>query len=80
VPRFAGLIAYGVTAWSFVIELLRTGTNLNHWILDTSVFTHVAFAPAADPKWHTAWVLIAIGILLTGAGFGAFNRRDLAAE
>jgi ABC-2 type transport system permease protein len=80
VPRLTTVITYGVIAWSFLVELLASGTNLNHWFLDTSVFNHVAFAPAADPKWGAGLVLIAIGAALAVAGAMAFNRRDLATE
>jgi len=79
-PRFTTVITYGVIAWSFLIELLGTGTNINHWLLDTSVFNHVAFTPAADPKWAAAWVLVALGAALTMLGALAFNNRDLANE
>jgi ABC-2 type transport system permease protein len=79
-PRFTTLVTYGVIAWSFIVQLLASGTKLNHWLLDTSVFAHVAFAPAADPRWGPGWVFIALGACLALTGALAFNRRDLASE
>jgi len=79
-PRLTTTLAYGVIAWSFIIELLSSGTNISHWIRDTSVFTHIAFAPAADPRWGPALILLALGAGLALIGALAFNRRDLASE
>jgi len=80
IPRLTTVIAYGVIAWSFVVQLLSSGTKLNHWVLDTSVFAHVAFAPAAYPKWQAGWMLVALGALLAAIGAWVFQRRDLASE
>ncbi len=80
IPRLTSLIAYGVIAWSFVIQLLGSGLNLNHWILDTSIFTHIALSPAIDPKWGNNTVMTIIGLTLILIGAVAFNRRDLANE
>lgn len=79
-PRLTTVVTYGVIAWSFLIEMLSSGLNVNHWLLDTSVFNHIAFAPAADPKWTAAAILVILGTLLTVIGALAFNRRDLANE
>ncbi len=79
-PRFTSVIAYGVIVWSFIVQLLSSGTNLSHWLLDTSIFTHVAFAPATDPKWSAGWILILLGVLIASIGAFVFNRRDLASE
>jgi ABC-2 type transport system permease protein len=79
-PRFTTVVAYGIVAWSFLIQLLSSGVNLSHWILDTAIFTHVALAPAADPKWGTNVVLVGLGLALCLIGGIAFNNRDLANE
>lgn len=73
-------MAYGIIAWSFLIDIVSSGINLNHYILDTSVLTHVNFAPASAPKWGTAVNLIIIGIVLALLGAWRFNNRDLASE
>jgi ABC-2 type transport system permease protein len=75
-PRFTTLIAYGVIAWSFLVQLLASGSKISHWVLDTFVFAHISFAPAVDPRWGPAWILIILGALLATGGALAFNRRD----
>ncbi len=79
-PRHTTLVGYGVVAWSFMMQLLSSGINLNHWLLDTAILHHVALAPALDPTWHTDITLVAIGLVLAVIGMAAFNRRDLQAE
>lgn len=80
VPRFTTFIAYGVIAWSFLIQLLSSGTTFNHWLLDTSVLQHVSLAPAASPNWAEAAILsgLGLGAALIGAAF--FKRRDLQTD
>jgi ABC-2 type transport system permease protein len=80
VPRLTGLISYGIIAWSFLIELVSSGLNLNHWVLDTSILHHMALAPAADPKWGTDAIMVGLGLLLCLIGAAAFSSRDLEAE
>jgi polyether ionophore transport system permease protein len=80
VPRLTTVIAYGVIAWSFLLQMVSAGLNLNHWVLDTSILSQVALAPAVNPKWGTNWTLIIIGLALAFIGALAFNRRDLATE
>ena len=79
-PRITNLIAYGVLGWSFLISLISSGLNLNHWFLDTSVLHQIAPAPAANPNWKTDTIVIFIGILLCLIGVAAFNKRDLQSE
>ncbi len=80
VPRFTSLVVYGVVAWSFLIQMISSGLNLNHWLLDTSLMHQVALAPATDAAWGTNAVLVGIGLGLGLIGALLFNRRDLAAE
>lgn len=79
-PRHTTLVGYGVVAWSFMMQLLSSGINLNHWLLDTAILHHVALAPAVEPAWHTNVILVAIGLVLAAIGVVVFNRRDLQAE
>jgi len=46
-------------------------------VLDLSLFHHIALAPAADPRWATNAVLVAIGVGCAALGVGLFARRDL---
>jgi ABC-2 type transport system permease protein len=79
VPRYAGAVAYGIVAWSFLLQLIGSAVNLNSWVLDLSVFHHLAPAPASDPNWTSAAVLAAVGITAAALGAMTFDRRDLAA-
>lgn len=80
VPRLTSLIAYGVLAWSFLLQIVSSGINLNHWLLDTSVLHQVALAPASPPVWRTDLIMVGLGVTLVVIGALAFNRRDLQTE
>lgn len=80
VPRLTTLVGYGIIAWSFLIEMVSSGINLNHWVLDTSVLHHVALAPATSPDWGSNLILVIIGLVLGIAGALRFNGRDLQGE
>ncbi|MFF7643937.1 ABC transporter permease subunit [Streptomyces canus] len=76
-PRLASSVAYGVVAFSFIVELLGTGLPASRWLLDLSVLHHISRAPAADPRWDMAAILVAVGIAAAALGAAAFTRRDL---
>jgi ABC-2 type transport system permease protein len=76
-PRLAAPAAYGLVAWSFLIELLATVIT-NRWLLDTSVLHQIQPVPAAQPDWASAAWLTGLGALAALAGTGLFSRRDLA--
>ena len=80
VPRLTTVIAYSAIAWSFLISILKSGLHLNHWVLDTSILQHVTLAPAANPVWKTAIIIVCLGILLATIGVLRFNNRDLQSE
>jgi ABC-2 type transport system permease protein len=80
VPRLTTVVAYGVIGWSFLIQMISSGLNINHWILDTSVLQHIPLAPAANPNWMSAGIIAALGIVLCIVGSLVFNARDLEAE
>src|SRR5665647_1889973 len=71
---------YAVIGWSFLMELIGPAINLNHWVLDTSLFHHVALVPATATRWSTAWTYGAIGLVAAAIGAAVFNRRDLAGK
>jgi len=79
-PRFASMAAYGVVAWSFILQMIGSILNLNHWLLDLSILHHVALAPTVDPNWTSAGLLAGLG--LAGCVFGVlrFQQRDLQNE
>jgi ABC-2 type transport system permease protein len=76
-PRYAVAIAYGLVAWSFLLEILGASLGLSHWLLDLSVLHHIARAPAAPVRWDMAVILIALGVAAAAIGAIAFARRDL---
>jgi ABC-2 type transport system permease protein len=76
-PRAAGVGVYVVLAWSLLIELVGGIGALSHWLLDTSVFHHVAAAPAAPTDWAAVALVAGIGVLAAAIGLLAFGRRDL---
>jgi ABC-2 type transport system permease protein len=80
VPRITTLVVYGILAWSFLLQLLGSGINLSHWLLDTSVMQHVPLAPAASPDWTAAGILAGLGLLAAILGAVIFRTRDLQTE
>jgi ABC-2 type transport system permease protein len=76
-PRGAIGVAYGVVAWSFLIETLAGAFDSNHWLLDTSPLSHIAPVPAAPPNWAAAMWLVALGLTAAVGGAVAFARRDV---
>lgn len=80
IPRLTTVLSYSVIGWSFLLQMISSGLNLNHWLLDTSVFYHVSLAPAANPRWGSAAILISVGFACALVGAWRFSRRDLQNE
>lgn len=76
-PRLAVAVAYGLVAWSFLVEIVGAGLGVSHWLLDTSVVHHTARAPAAAVRWDSVAIVIATGVVAAAVGAVAFARRDL---
>ena len=79
-PRATSFAAYGVLAWSFLVELVGGIVSSNHWLLDTSVFHQMAPSPAVNPNWTSGGLLVVVGAVAGVLGGVAFRRRDLAGE
>lgn len=77
VPRLAAPAAYGLVAWSFLVEIVGANIGAAGWLLNLSVLHHLARAPAVDPRWGSATVLAALGIAAAIAGALTFAHRDL---
>jgi ABC-2 type transport system permease protein len=80
IPRHASKLLYAIVGSSFLVQMLGSIGNLNHWLLDASLLHHIALAPAVNPNWTVFWTYIALGV---GAGFVGvlrFNDRDLQNE
>lgn len=80
IPRLTTVVAYSVLGWSLLITLIASGTNISHWVLDTSVLHQVTLAPAQNPNWTVNAVLVGLGIVLCLLGMWRFNNRDLQSE
>ncbi len=76
-PRIATATAYAVVAWSFLIEMVGAVLKMNHFVLDTSIIHHIAAAPAADPRWGQAAIMLVLGALAAAGGAVALAWRDL---
>ena len=79
-PRLASVAAYGLIVWSFLIEVIGSVLRSQRWLLDTSLFHHLAAAPAVDPSWTTDLVLVAIAVGFLVVGWFGFVRRDVTGE
>lgn len=77
-PRAVSIVGQSLLAWSFLLELIGSSLKLNHFILDTSCLHHMAFAPAAAPRFGQNLLLLAIFALVSLLGLVGFNRRDTA--
>jgi ABC-2 type transport system permease protein len=77
-PRLVTPVAYGLVAWSFLVELVGATVKVTNLLLDTSLFHHMKPVPAADADWTSAAVMVGIGVVAAIAGAVAFTRRDLA--
>lgn len=76
-PRLTAAAAYGIVAWSFLANLLGSLTRGNEWLRDSSIFSHIALAPAAKPDWEAVAVMMLLGLAATALGAIAFVRRDI---
>ena len=76
-PRRAVALTYGLVAWSFLVELVGSLVNASHWLLDLSLFHHIAPVPAVDPRWDTAALYVVLAAAAGAISLVAFNRRDL---
>jgi ABC-2 type transport system permease protein len=79
-PRATSVAVYGVLVWSILVTVIGGFSDNNHWLLDTSVFHHMAAAPASAPNWTAGGVMIATGVGAAVVGAAAFWRRDLVGE
>ena len=76
-PRLATMGGYAIAGYSFLMVLLGSFVKGQDWIKDSSLFSHMALAPAATPDWGQAAIIIAIAVGAAAVGAVAFQRRDL---
>ena len=76
-PRLTAAAAYGIVAYSFLVNLVGSLVRGQDWLRDSSLFSHIELAPAAKPDWGEAAVVVAIAVVLAAIGAAAFERRDI---
>jgi len=79
--RAVSIAVYGVLAWSFLVDLIRGIIGLNHWVLDGSVFHHMAMAPAVAPAVapnRTTNGILAVGPAMATIGGVLLSRTGPA--
>jgi ABC-2 type transport system permease protein len=76
-PRLCTVAAYGVVAWSFLIDLLGSLVKGADWLRKSSLYTHVALAPSSKPDWNAVAIILLIGFAAALIGALAFQRRDI---
>lgn len=79
-PRLTSIFAYSVLVWSLLIELVGTGLNLNHWLLDTSLLHQVTLSPSVSPNWPVNLLVISVAVIFIIVGILRFNFRDIEGE
>ena len=79
-PAMTLTVAYGYLAWSFLIEFLGAVVHANHWLMDTSMFFHLAPAPATAPNWAEGAIMVGVALLLASAAVLLFAHRDVGGE
>lgn len=79
-PRLTGSIVYIVIGWSFLITMLSSGININHWLLDTSLLHQIVLAPAVSINWAVNIAILSIAAALAIIGALRFNYRDIEGE
>ena len=76
-PRATSIVVYAVLVWSLLIVIVGGFGTVSHWVLDTSVFHHMASAPGVPPNWEANGIMTAVGMAAALVGGLAFRRRDL---
>ena len=79
-PRLTSIAVYGLLGWSLLIVIVGGIGAINHWVLDTSVFHHMASAPAVPPNWEANGIMTLVGLACAFVGGFGFSRRDIQGE
>jgi ABC-2 type transport system permease protein len=76
-PQLTAAAGYAIVAWSFLMDLLGALIKNADWLKDSSLFTHLALAPAVKPDWGADAVMVGLGLACAAIGAIAFQRRDI---
>ena len=55
------------------MQIVGSIVNANHWLLDTSLFQHMAAAPAVAPDWTAAAIMTALGVVTGAIGVKTYS-------
>jgi ABC-2 type transport system permease protein len=77
-PRLTAAAAYGLVAWSVLVNLVGALVKNADWLKDSSLFSHIALAPAANVDWASDLVVVLLGLSATVVGAIWFNTRDIS--
>jgi ABC-2 type transport system permease protein len=75
-PRF-GVLAWVPLAVSAVVMIFGDLLQLPQWLQDLSPFEHLALVPAEDFRMAPFLAVLAVAVVVSGAGQLAFRRRDV---
>jgi ABC-2 type transport system permease protein len=78
VPRWSLPVAWSALVVSLVIGQFGDLLELPQTVLNLSPFTHLPVVPAEPFAATPVLILLAAAVVLSGAGWWAFRRRDLA--
>ena len=76
-PRLCSFVAYGIVVWSFLVDLLGSLIKGSDLLRNSSLFTHVALAPAAKPNLENAAIILGLAFVGFAIGALAFDARDI---
>jgi ABC-2 type transport system permease protein len=76
-PRLTVAIPVTVTVVGYLVTLLGPALSWPAWVLNLSPFTHLALVPAVPWAATSGIVMTGLGLVLLGAGFLGFHRRDV---
>ena len=76
-PQLTAAAAYGIVAWSLMVDLLAALVKNADLLKDSSLFTHIALSPAVKPDWGADAIMVLIGVGAAALGAVAFQRRDI---
>jgi ABC-2 type transport system permease protein len=75
-PRLSGL-AWAVVGLTVFLTLFGVALRFPQWLIDVSPFNHLPRVPGSPVTAEPMAWLLALGAVVTAAGFAGFSRRDV---
>jgi ABC-2 type transport system permease protein len=76
-PRLATPVVGALAALSLITQLFGVALHWPNWVVDLSVFHHLAQVPAVGVAWTAAAMMALAGVVAFGVGLAAYARRDV---